>query len=204
MNNLLVCPFMQVKFAASQDLVIDVPEESVPLRHYLRQPHRLMHALTEPKRVKRLSENQFRLTMRSRQFLMLSFQPVVDLQVWSEPNGTVHVKSSGCEIRGVDYINERFDFNLVGKLSPIQTPRQTKLAGSGDLKVEVELPPIFWMTPQPILETAGQSLLQGILLTFKQRLGHQLISDYRHWVGTETHRSTPEVGPSLSANPSSY
>ena len=196
---------MQVKFSASQSIVIDVPEESVPLRHYLRQPHRLMHALTEPKRVKRLSEDSFRLTMRSRQFLMLSFQPVVDLKVWSEPNGTVHVESIGCEIRGVDYINERFNLELEGQLCPRNTSHQTQLIGVGDLNVEVELPPLFWMTPQPILETAGQSLLQGILLTFKQRLGHQLIADYRQWVGTASHpASATDLAPGLSANPSSY
>ncbi len=195
---------MQVKFSASQSIVIDFPEESVSLRHYLRQPHRLMHALTEPQRVKRLSEDHFRLTMRSRQFLTLNFQPVVDLQVWSEPNGTVQVRSIGCEIRGVDYINERFKLDLEGQLCPSKTAGQTQLTGFGDLKVQVDLPPIFWMTPQPILETAGQSLLQGIFLTFKQRLGHQLIADYRQWVGTANQPSTADLTPSLSANPFSY
>ena len=195
---------MQVKFTASQALVIDVPEESVPLRHYLRQPHRLIHALTEPKRVKRLDQTRFQLTMQARQFMMLSIQPIVELDVWSEPNGVVHVRSAGCEIRGIDYINERFHLDLVGKLTPTQATGKTQLAGSGDLKVEVDLPPLFWMTPQPILEAAGQSLLQGILLTFRQRLGHQLIADYRQWAGATREQTPTHLVPGLSASPSSY
>ena len=192
---------MQVNFSASQLVSIPVPDETVPIQHYLRQPHRLMHALTEPKRVEAVGENLFRLTMRARQFLMLSFQPVVDLRVWSEPNGIVHVQSVACEIRGVDYINQRFQLNLEGKIYPVQMRGQTHLAGSGDLNVSVELPPIFWMTPQPILEAAGHSLLQGILLSFKQRLGHQLIADYRQWLGSEETTATTELSP-LSVNPS--
>jgi hypothetical protein len=193
---------MQVNFSASQLVSIPVPHERVPIQHYLRQPYRLMNALTDSSRVESVGKDLFRLTMKSRQFLMLSFQPVVDLKVWSEPNGTVHVKSIACEIRGVDYINQRFQLDLDGKIYPVQMRGQTHLAGSGDLKVSVVLPPIFWMTPQPILEAAGHSLLQGILLSFKQRLGHQLISDYRQWVGTTDKSSTAELNPALSVNPS--
>ncbi len=193
---------MQVNFTGSQAISVQVPTESVPLQHYLRQPHRLIYALADRRRIERLNENMFRLSMRPREFMALKFQPVVDLQVWSESNGTVHVRSEGCELRGVDYINERFKFNLVGELYPLQRNGQTWLEGGGDLKVGVELPPLFWMTPKPILEAAGHSLLQGILMTFKQRIGQQLISDYQRWAGTRR-LATPASSP-LSANPSTY
>ena len=75
--------------------------------------------------------------------------------------------------------------------------------GKGDVSVNVELPPIFWMTPQPILEAAGQRILQGIFLTFKQRLGHQLVNDYLSWAGTSSDASRDSV-QSLSANPSTF
>lgn len=194
---------MQLNFAASHSVLITVPEASVPVQHYLRQPQRLVYALTDRSRVERLSEDCFRLTMRPREFLTLSFQPVVDLKVWAESNGTVHLQSIGCEIRGVEYINNRFDLTLHGKLYPIAAEGPTQLMGKGDVSVKVELPPLFWMTPQPILEAAGQRILQGIFLTFKQRLGHQLVNDYVQWAGTSK-PTTVDTVQGLSANPSPY
>jgi len=141
--------------------------------------------------------------MRPREFLAMSFQPVVDLKVWAEPNGTVHLRSVGCEIRGVEYINDRFNLTLNGQLYPLPAKGPTQLMGKGDVNVNVELPPIFWMTPQPILEAAGQRILQGIFLTFKQRLGHQLVNDYLSWAGTSSDAPRDSV-QSLSANPSTF
>jgi hypothetical protein len=141
--------------------------------------------------------------MRPRQFLTLSFQPVVDLKVWAEPNGAVHLQSVGCEIRGIEYINNRFDLTLNGHLYPLYAEGSIQLVGKGDVSVNVELPPLFWMTPQPILEAAGQSILQGIFLTFKQRLGHQLVNDYLQWADTTQPRVVDRV-QGLSTHPSTY
>ncbi|MGB7416995.1 MAG: DUF1997 domain-containing protein [Thermosynechococcaceae cyanobacterium] len=193
---------MQVNFTGFQEISVQVPSESVPLKHYLRQPHRLVYALADRSRVERLRARSFRLSMRSREFMTLKFQPVVDLQVWSDANGVVQVRSTDCQLKGIDYINDRFKFDLVGELRPYSRDGQTWLKGGGDLRVGVELPPLFWMTPKPILEAAGNSLLQGILMTFKQRIGNQLIADYQHWAGTR-HLSTT-VSSTLSANPSSF
>ncbi|QUY41643.1 DUF1997 domain-containing protein [Acaryochloris marina] len=194
---------MQLNFAASHSVLITVPDASVPIQHYLRQPRRLVYALTDRSRVERLADDCFRLTMRPREFLAMSFQPVVDLKVWAEPNGTVHLQSVGCEIRGIEYINNRFDLKLNGKLYPLATDGPAQLMGKGDVSVSVELPPLFWMTPQPILEAAGQRILQGIFLTFKQRLGHQLVEDYLRWAGTSQTSETDTVR-NLSANPSTF
>lgn len=113
----------------------------MPIQHYLRQPRRLVYALTDRSRVERLADDCFRLTMRPREFLAMSFQPVVDLKVWAEPNGTVHLQSVGCEIRGIEYINNRFDLTLNGRLYPLATDGPTQLMGQGDVSVSVELPP---------------------------------------------------------------
>lgn len=193
---------MQVNFTGSQAISLQVPSASVPLHHYLRQPHRLVYALTDRSRVEQLSDHLFRLSMRPREFMALKFQPVVDLKVWSDPSGIVHVRSAGCELKGVDYVNERFKFRLTGELRPEVKNGKTWLEGGGDLRVGVELPPLFWMTPKPILEAAGHSLLQGILMTFKQRLGHQLIADYQQWAGMKQRAAVQTAA--LSANPSTF
>lgn len=172
---------MPIRFTASQSVEIAVPEQPIPIQHYLRQPQRLVNALVEPSQMEQLSEEEFRLKMRPLAFMTLSIQPTVDLRVWAEPDGTIHLQSVACEIRGVDYINQRFALNLKGHLFPHQMDGTTRLTGRADLEVQVELPLPFSLTPMPILEAAGNGLLKSVLLTIKQRLLHQLLVDYSSW-----------------------
>lgn len=176
---------MFTRFHASQSVEIPVPQQGVPIQHYLRQPRRLVNALVDPSRLEQLTEDCFRLKMRPLEFMMLKIQPTVDMRVWAESEGTILLKSVACEIRGVEYINERFHLDLKGCLAPSKNNGVTYLKGKADLKVQVELPPPFWLTPQPILEATGNGLLKSVLLTVKQRLMHQLLLDYRHWASDE-------------------
>jgi hypothetical protein len=173
-----------VKFSADRSVDIAVPSQPVSIQHYLRQPHRVISALIDPDRVKQVSEDEFCLTMRTISFFGFNIQPTVFLRVWAETDGTVRVVSTNCEIRGIDYIDRRFSLQLVGKLSPYERQGTVYLQGRADLEVQVDLPPPLSFTPQAIIESAGNSLLRGILTTFKQRLAHQLIADYVAWSQT--------------------
>jgi hypothetical protein len=180
---------MQVKFTAQQSLDLTVAEHGVPVSHYLRQPQRLVNALVDRSQIEYLSDRLFGLKMRPISFLHFTLQPTVEMEVWAEADGTLHIQSKGCEIRGIDYINQRFHLDLVGKLTPTAAEGKAHLSGLADLKVQVDLPPALWFTPRPILEAAGNSLLKSVLLTVKQRLSHQLIVDYSQWAHTESGRS---------------
>lgn len=173
---------MHTRFTASQSVEIGVPEQPIPIQHYLRQPHRLVKALVDPSRIEQLNEEIFRLKIRPLSFMTLSIQPTADLKVWAEPNGTVHLRSVACEIMGLEYLNQRFALNLEGHLSPCQINGVTLLKGKADLEVQVELPFPLSLTPKPIVEATGNGLLKSVLMTIKQRLLHQLLSDYRSWV----------------------
>lgn len=177
---------MNSLFVASQSVEIIVPEQPVPIQHYLRQPQRLVRAIAEPERIEQLSQECFRLKMRPLDFMSLNFQPTVDVKVWADSDGTVHLTSVGCEIRGLDYINERFSLDLKGKLHPEQNKGVTKLKGRADLKVSVDVPLPFSLTPKLILETTGNGLLKSVLVRIKQRLMHQLVLDYRQWASQDT------------------
>lgn len=181
---------MQTRFDASQSVQIAVTEQPIPIKHYLRQPQRLVQALVDPCRIEQLSEELFRLKMRPLNFMMLTIQPTVDVRVWSEGDGTVYLESVACQIRGVEYINQRFALNLKGKLFPCQVNGVTHLKGKADLQVQVELPPPFWLTPKPMLEATGNGLLKSVLLTIKHRLMHQLLLDYCKWA-TVANESIP-------------
>lgn len=191
---------MVARFSDSQSVELTVPNQSVPLQHYLRQPQRLVRALVDPTRIELLREDCFRLKMRPLSFLMLTIQPTVDLRVWAEADGSIRVQSIACEIRGVEYINQRFSFNLSGRLIPEQKENVTDLRGRADLQVQVDVPPPLLFTPRPILEAAGNGLLHSVLLTVKQRLMHQLIVDYREWA-TQQERETWQNGSIAPSQP---
>lgn len=173
---------MAIKFKACQSVEIPVKYQPIPIKHYLRQPQRLMNALVDPSRVEQLSSSVFRLKMRPLNFMSLSIQPVVDMRVWAEANATIRLESVKCELIGIEYINQRFQLDLKGNLSSYENNGNTHLKGMANLEVNVELPPPFSFTPKPILEATGNGLLKSVLLTIKQRLLHQLLVDYRRWV----------------------
>ncbi|MBW4543832.1 MAG: DUF1997 domain-containing protein [Symplocastrum torsivum CPER-KK1] len=190
---------MNTQFVASQSVEIAVPEQPVPIQHYLRQPQRLVYAIADSNRIEQLSQDSFRLTMRPLDFMSLKFQPTVDLKVWADADGTVHLTSVRCEIRGLEYINQRFALDLKGKLYPYQKNGTTQLKGRADLKVNVDIPLPFSLTPKPILETTGNGLLKSVLVRIKQKLMHQLLLDYRHWasqdVQTRNYQQTQKLSP---------
>jgi Protein of unknown function (DUF1997) len=175
---------MQVKFFASQSIDLTVAEHAVPICHYLRQPQRLITALVDQNQIEDLGDQQFCLKMRPLSFFHFTLQPTVQMRVWADPDGTVHLQSTDCEIRGVDYIDQRFHLDLLGKLVPTVVGKKAHLQGVADLQVQVDLPPALWFTPKPILETAGNSLLKSVLITVKQRLSNQLLLDYSRWAQT--------------------
>ncbi|MBW4630693.1 MAG: DUF1997 domain-containing protein [Iphinoe sp. HA4291-MV1] len=177
---------MPTRFTASQSVEITIPEQPIPIQHYLRQPQRLVNALVDSSRIQQLCEEVFRLKMRPLNFMSLSIQPTVDMKVWAESNGTIYVRSLCCEILGVEYINQRFALNLKGYLLPEQQHSSTLLKGRADLEVLVDFPPPFSYMPKAILEATGNSLLKSVLLTIKQRLLHQLLADYSRWVMLQT------------------
>ncbi|WP_448560779.1 DUF1997 domain-containing protein [Trichothermofontia sp.] len=180
---------MQMQFSAAQTVQLTVPEQPIPIEHYLRQPQRLVHALTDPTRVQNLGEGKLRLKMRPLRFLAFSLQPTVDLQVWSDAKGLTRLRSIGSQIQGIEYINQRFSLDLTGMLQPSRVGDRTYLKGQANLRVVVDVPPPLQLTPLPLLEATGNSLLKSVLLTIKQRLMHQLLADYQHWVLAETHLS---------------
>lgn len=191
---------MNIRFAASESLAIVVEEQQAPIQHYLRQPQRLVNAIADPKLMEQLSESSFRLKMRPLNFMDLyHFQPTVILDVWTGASGTVYLKSEDCEIRGIDYINDRFSLNVKGKLSPYQENNKTYLKGKADLEVSVELPPPLLFTPKPLLEVAGNGLLKSVLLRIKQRLLSQLLKDYYQWANGDAELNNASQSPGLSA-----
>ncbi|MBR8832442.1 MAG: hypothetical protein N5P05_003684 [Chroococcopsis gigantea SAG 12.99] len=176
---------MKVQFTASESVEIEVNEEVIPIQHYLRQPGRLVKAIADESLMEQLTENRFRLKMRPLNFMEIYyFQPTVVLNVWATSGGTVYLNSEECEIKGVDYINDRFSLLVKGKLEPVRKEEKIYLVGRANLEVNVDLPPPLLFTPAGLLQVAGNSLLKGVLARIKQKLMIQLLKDYQLWSQT--------------------
>jgi len=176
-----------VRFSASQSVTIAVPTQPLSVEAYLTEPERLVYALVDPSQVEKLGSNLFRVKVRSIKFLSFTIQPICDIEVWLEGE-TVRLRSNRCEIENYDSLNEKFSLNMQGYLLSQSTEegkkRGKKLRGQANLIVSVDLPQALSFTPKPLLERTGNGLLNGILITLKQRLMRQLIADYCAWASS--------------------
>lgn len=192
---------MYVSFNASESVQIPIVDEQTPIKHYLRQPKRLVDAIADPQLMKQISDDLYELKMRPINFMEIyHFQPIVLLKVWSGSNGSVYLQSEGCQIEGIDYINKRFSLKLKGVLFPRETDDETVLEGQSDLEVGVELPTALMFTPKVFLERAGNKLLKSVLGRIKHKLTTQLIQDYRTWASQENiaaSQSSSKLSPDL-------
>ncbi|MEL7224059.1 MAG: DUF1997 domain-containing protein [Cyanobacteria bacterium P01_D01_bin.36] len=181
-----------VRFSASQSVTIAVPTQPLSVEDYLSEPERLVYALVEDSQVEILEANLFRVKVRPIKFLSFNIQPVCDIEVWLEGE-TVRLRSNRCEIENYEAFNEKFSLNMQGYLlsqSIAKGDEQSKnLRGQANLIVSVDLPQALKFTPKPLLERTGNSLLNGILITLKQRLMRQLIANYCAWASS----SPPQV-----------
>jgi hypothetical protein len=173
-----------VKFTAEQILDLSIVEQDIPIRHYLRQPHRLVRALVDPTRIQQRGDDLFSLQMRPIDFLAFKLQPTVEIKVWTDKDGILNLRSTSCEIRGIDYIDRRFSLDLVGKLEAIPVNGSTRLQGRADLQIKVDLPPALWLTPKPMVEAAGHALLKSVLMSVERRLSDRLVTDYNNWASS--------------------
>lgn len=188
-------------FQASQNLRLRVPNEALPIEHYLRQPQRLVQAITDPRRIEVIGDGLYRLSLRPLQFFGISIAPTADLQVRSQADGTLYLESTGCQVKGPDYlsfVNDSFGMALQGTLVPRRNEHYTELQGRADLQIHLELPPPIRFMPAPVLDRAGKTLLSGILGTIKHRIERQLVEDYRAWVAAT--QAQPEANAQSSVH----
>jgi len=185
---------MHVRFTATESLAMAVEEQGIPIEQYLRQPQRLVRAIADPKMIAPLSEERYRLKMRPLSFLDLyRFQPVVVLRVSAATDGTLSITSESCELQGLELLQHHFSFALKGQLVPIRQGETVSLKGRADLEVSLDLPPLLWLTPKPLLEVTGNGILKGILQRIKQRLLAQLLTDYVRWARRASDQHLPEI-----------
>ncbi len=166
---------MPLTFCASQRLDLPVKHLSEQLPEYLQQENRVIGSLLDPRQLTRLGPGTYRYTVTSLQVFQLQVKPVVSLEIETE-GGTMHMRALDCELEGLGIVDD-FNLTLEARLSC----DSKGLSGDARLAVQVSQPPLLRLIPRRVLETTGESILSGILLGIKTRVGQQLIADFKRW-----------------------
>ena len=181
---------MPLAFSASQRLDLPVDRNRRHLAAYLQQEERVIGALLDERQLSKLSPGTYRYTVTTLQVFQLQVKPVVSLQVQTD-QGSIHMRALDCELEGLGIVQ---DFSLT--LDATLICDEHGLSGDARLDVSVSQPPLLKLIPRQALEKTGASLLSGILLGIKTRLGQQLLTDFHSWVEAA---ALPQEAPEKSA-----
>ena len=166
---------MPLAFSASQALQLSVPQQADLLPDYLNDEERVIGALLDPQQLENLGNGRYRYTVTRLQVFQLQIQPVVELVARRSP-GRIELEAVDCELEGLGLVA---DFQLT--LGSWLAAGPSGLEGEATLAVEVSQPPLLKLIPAKVLESTGRSLLAGILLGIKTRVGQQLLGDFEQW-----------------------
>ena len=181
---------MPLAFSASQRLDLPVDRNRRHLAAYLQQEERVIGALLDERQLSKLSPGTYRYTVTTLQVFQLQVKPVVSLQVQTD-QGSIHMRALDCELEGLGIVQ---DFSLT--LNATLICDEHGLSGDARLDVSVSQPPLLKLIPRQALEKTGASLLSGILLGIKTRVGQQLLTDFHSWVEAA---ALPQQAPEKSA-----
>jgi hypothetical protein len=166
---------MPLAFSASQALQLPVQRQANQLGAYLNDEQRVISALLDPKQLSPLGPGRYRYTVTRLQVFQLQIQPVVELVARRSPN-RIELEALDCELEGLGLVD---DFQLT--LHSWLEATADGLVGEASLAVSVSQPSLLRLIPAAVLEATGRSLLAGILLGIKTRVGQQLVSDFENW-----------------------
>ena len=168
---------MPLAFRASQQLTLPITDSSDRLAAYLSQEDRVVTALLDPQQLVTLGRGHYRYTVTRVQVFQLQIQPIVELRACHQED-RLELEALDCQLEGLGLVD---DFQL--QLQSWLQPSPTGLAGEACLSVSVSQPPLLKLIPARVLEATGHSVLAGILLGIRKRVGQQLISDFQSWCG---------------------
>tara|TARA_B100000427_G_scaffold147965_1_gene123007 strand:+ start:353 stop:889 length:537 start_codon:yes stop_codon:yes gene_type:complete len=170
---------MLLAFQARQKLDLPVAANAERLPEYLLEQERVVGAMLDAEKLTHLGPGSFRYAVTSFKVFQLEINPVVSIGVVSS-EGKLRMNATDSELDGLGLVD---DFQLTLDASLLATPRG--LEGEAILGVTVSQPPLLKLIPKKVLESTGQSVLSGILLGIKSRVGYQLMEDFNKWCKEE-------------------
>lgn len=198
---------MATCFSAQQTCRVELKGSWDQVQDFLQDPRHLTAALLNQGQVRQLDRERFEVQMHWIGGLGVQVRPVVRLQIQTSERGEVYLQAIGCRIEGNEWIDEHFDLAFEGSLTPLQIPAQSVdggviMSGWARLKVCLELPPLLALTPAPMVETVGSTIVNGVLMTIRHSLCRRLPhSFWAHTQSSSPHRSRGTDPAPLSRYP---
>ena len=166
---------MPLAFQARQKLDLPVRSNLEQLPAYLLEEERVVGAMLDSRKLTPLGPGSYRYAVTSFKVFQLEVNPVVSIGV-TNTEGKLKMHATDSELDGLGIVD---DFVLTLDATLEATSRG--LEGEAILGVTVSQPPLLRLIPKTVLESTGQSVLNGILLGIKARVGQQLIRDFSEW-----------------------
>ena len=166
---------MLLAFEAKQKLKLSVTRNKKYLSNYLLEEERVVGAMLDSKKLVPEGMGKYKYTVTSFKVFQLDINPVVSIAVENE-NGVLKMSALDSKLDGLGIVD---DFDLILKANLEAT--NVGLEGEALLGVSVSQPPLLKFVPKKILESTGQSVLNGILLGIKSRVQQQLVKDFLDW-----------------------
>ena len=166
---------MPLAFSASQQLSLPIPGNVDRLSDYLNDEQRVVGSLLDRRQLVPLGPGRYRYTVTRVQVFQLQIQPIVELLARHRGN-RLELEALDCALEGLGLVD---DFRLT--LQSWLEPGGQGLEGEATLAVSVSRPPLLKLIPERVLEATGQSILSGILLGIRKRVGNQLLADFQQW-----------------------
>tara|TARA_B100000073_G_C23692875_1_gene557162 strand:+ start:602 stop:1120 length:519 start_codon:yes stop_codon:yes gene_type:complete len=166
---------MLLAFDASQKLKLSVRKNREHLSSYLLEQERVVGAMLDSNKLIPEGKGKYKYNVTSFRVFQLDINPVVSIGVENK-DGILKMSALDSKLDGLGIVE---DFNLILKANLEAT--DIGLEGEALLGVTVSQPPLLKLVPKKILESTGQSVLNGILLGIKSRVQLQLIKDFTEW-----------------------
>ena len=166
---------MLLSFDAKQKLKLSVTRNKKYLSRYLLEEERVVGAMLDPKKLVPEGDGRYKYTVTSFKVFQLDINPVVLIGVENK-DGILRMSALESKLYGLGIVD---DFNLILKANLEST--DIGLEGEALLGVSVSQPSLLKLVPKKILESTGQSVLNGILLGIKTRVQKQLVKDFLDW-----------------------
>ena len=185
---------------------VAVPDRggAVSLDAYMRLPPEQYDEL-DPKMIKSLGGNRFRLNVPRVALFNVWVQPTVDICVrQAEHPAQVVLEAERCELEGSDLLrrmrlNDRFTLNFTTALTwtpggaaaaaGAGAPAPGSIQGDLQLAVLTEVIPPFDLLPRSVLEGTCNAVLRGLMRTLLPLFLRNLAKDYEFWASSEEYRA---------------
>ncbi len=168
-------PIMPLAFQAKQKLDLPVGRNAHRLPAYLLEQERVVGAMLDSRKLTLLGPGSFRYAVTSFKVFQLEVNPIVSIGVVNS-EGKLKMSATDSELDGLGLVD---DFELT--LDATLEATDKGLEGEAVLGVSVSQPPLLKLIPPKVLESTGQSILNGILLGIKARVSQQLMKDFAEW-----------------------